>query len=168
MTISFINRIFYCIIVTIIFSLCVLVSSYGNGNGICEGKDETISCLIENYEELYSTNYSLFWNILHKAADKAQSCKSYLDVTRFMELVRVERRGAEFEEFFHEKIEKLCIKNTRCFFEGLSNLTLEEQTKIIDVLKNPIFEEQSAIRETFIKKKDKEKYKKITEIYLKQ
>jgi hypothetical protein len=135
------------------------------GNDLCVGNQATIECLMENAKELYSTNNSLFWDILNKAAKRAQDCESLSDVTRFMRLIRVQRDGA-FEEYFHKKVENLCISNSKCFFDAVASMTADDQTKIADMLLNPLFIDQSKITEVFRKNKDVKKYKQFVGIYL--
>jgi hypothetical protein len=120
------------------------------GNDLCVGNQATIECLMENAKELYSTNNSLFWDILNKAAIRAQDCESLSDVTRFMRLVRVQRDGA-FEEYFHKKVEYLCISNSKCFFDAIASMAADDQTNIAYILLNPLFVDQSKITEVFHK-----------------
>jgi hypothetical protein len=135
------------------------------GNDLCVGNQATIECLMENAKELYSTNNFLFWDILNKAAMRAEDCESLSDVTRFMRLIQVQRDGA-FEEYFHKKVENLCISNSKCFFDAIASMEADDQTKIADMLLNPLFVDQSKITDVFRKNKDVKKYKQIVDIYL--
>ena len=150
--------------ITTVISFCAWpIQTYGNN--LCVGNQATIECLMENAKELYSTNNSLFWDILNRAAKRAEDCESLSDVTRFMSLIRVQRDG-EFEEYFHEKVENLCISNSRCFFEALTSMASGDQTQIAYLLLNPLFIDRSKITETFYKNRDVKKYKQIVDFYL--
>jgi hypothetical protein len=160
---AFLKTIF-CFMTTITISFCIWPPQIC-GNDLCVGDQATIECLMENAKELYSTNNFLFWDILNKAAKRAEDCESLSDVTRFMSLIRVPRDGA-FEEYFHKKVENLCISNSKCFFDGLTSMVADDQIKIVDMLLNPLFIDQSKITEAFRKNKDAKKYKQIVGIYL--
>jgi len=154
----------FCFMTTIVISFCTWPTQI-RGNDLCVGNQATIECLMENAKDLYSTNNSLFWDILGKAAKRADDCESLSDVTRFMSLIRVPRDGA-FEEYFHKKVENLCISNSKCFFDALTSMAADDQIKIVDTLLNPLFIDQSKITEVFRKNKDVKKYKQIVGIYL--
>lgn len=151
--------------IALLFLIIFSIQSYGND--LCKGKQATIDCLMENAEELYSTNNPLFWDILNKAAERAQDCKSLSDVTQFMKIVRIPRDGA-FAEYFDEKIENFCISNSNCFFEALASMPKDDQISIIGMLLNPLFADQSKITEVFHKKRGVKKYEQLVELYLKK
>jgi hypothetical protein len=149
--------------------LCVLaltaVSTKGYANGLCSGANATLECLSDNFETLYSKNYSLFWDILHMSAKKAQQCKSISDVFRFLELVRLQTNNAEFNEFFNETIENMCVKNSKCFFDGSIRLNTQDQIQMVKRLKSSVFVDQTEITNIFKRNKNNEKYKKFVELY---
>jgi len=155
----------------IYFSISLLIygvfSSQSYGANLCRGNEATIGCLMEHAKELYSTNNQLFWDILNKASKRAQDCKSRSDVTRFMKIIRIKRDGV-FEEYFHEKMENLCVSNTKCFFNALISMTSDDQNKIIDLLLTPLFVDQSNITEAFHKIEGNKKYKRIVDRYQKK
>jgi coenzyme F420-reducing hydrogenase delta subunit len=76
------------------------------------------------------------------------------------------QRDGEFEEYFHEKVESLCISKSRCFFDALTSMASHDQTEIVYMLLNPLFIDRSKITETFFKNKDVKKYKQIVNFYL--
>jgi hypothetical protein len=142
---------------------CPIYTSQSYAKNLCTGNDATLECLIKNAEELKKSNRKLFWDIVVKAGKKAQDCTTPTEVSRFMEIVRIRLDGA-LMEFFSEKIEKLCISNAKCFFEALERLNAKDQKKVIEIISNPLFVDQSAITEVF--NKNNKKYKKIFELYL--
>jgi hypothetical protein len=155
-------RVFICLI--IIGALSLVVTSRSEGNGLCTEENATLKCLKQHAKELYANNNSLFWDILNRAALRAEKCAPISETAAFMELVRIERDGA-FEEFFHKKIEALCISKTDCFFEATAHLSTEDQVTIIDILANPLFFEQTQIAEAVDKKKDDNNFKGLVDIY---
>jgi hypothetical protein len=147
--------------------ICGFVSSQSYSADLCTGDQATIECLMKNAEELYSTNMQLFWDILNKASRRAQDCRSLSDTTRFMKIVRIQRDGA-FAEYFDEKMERFCVTNTKCFFNALISMPIEDQDKIIDLLLNPLFVDQTEITEAFYKNKGSKRYKRIVAAYQKK
>lgn len=145
--------------------ICIIFQSASYANGVCSGTSGTLDCLSENFTELYSANYSSFWKILHESASKAQKCETVTDAVHFMRLVHLNSNNAEFNEFFSETIENICIKNDKCFFESLLRLNKSDQNRIIKMLKYPLFIDQSSISETFSKWKNNKKYKKFVDLY---
>ena len=82
-----------------------------NGKSLCSGGNANINCLKENFSELYSSNYSLFWKILHNAAQKLKDHKSISDITIFMELSTVIKGNAEVTEYFSKVYENFFVSN---------------------------------------------------------
>ena len=136
------------------------------GGGLCSGYDATIECLIENAQALHSSNNPLFWEILDKSAKRARNCESVADVAGFMRIVDVPRDGL-FDEYFHKKIENLCISNPNCFFAALARMRAGEQAGIVGILINPLFVDRSEITQTVYKYRDVKEYENIVETYLK-
>lgn len=91
--------------------------------------NEALDCLKKNQYELVTTNQSLYWKIFNKAASRAERCNPVSDTARFMELVDI-ALGAASMEYFEEKIEKLCVEKSKCFFDALLLMKEEDQNKI--------------------------------------
>ncbi len=151
----------------ILVSFLLVNDSWCSDAKLCEGKQATLDCLMDHSYELYETNIDLFWKILNTAAKRAEECKTISDVTRFMKIVNVPRDGA-FEEYFHEKVEKLLVKNDKCFFDALTSMPGNNQVQIVGLLLNPLFVEQPEITKVFNKNKKNKKYKNVVNMYLKQ
>jgi hypothetical protein len=152
------------IYITILF-ICAVLSSQSYADGLCSGNNATLECLSKNFEKLYSANYSLFWDILHKAEKKAQHCNPVSDTVQLMELTHLKSINAEFNEFLTEKIEVMCVKHDKCFFKALIRLKEGDQLEIIRRMKNPLFAEQAAISDSFSRNKNNKKYRKIVDLY---
>lgn len=144
--------------------VCGAIPSVSYSAGLCTGGQATVECLMKNAHELYSTNMPLFWDILNKASKRAQECKSSSDGARFMKVVRIPRDGA-FAEYFNEKVERFCVENTKCFLNAVVSMPVQDQDKIVDVLLNPLFVDQTEITAALTKNQSTKKYKRVVEVY---
>jgi hypothetical protein len=147
-----------------IINLCDGQCCYGSD--LCIKNNATLNCLRDNFDNLYSTNYALFWSILKVAERKAISCKSTADTAAFLKLASIKSTNAEFNEYLSETIENLAIKKSKCFLDSLSTLDWDAMANIISLLKNPMFVEKQVIMKVFSKERNKKKYKRIMNIYL--
>lgn len=150
--------------VSLLICTTFLPISYADGD-LCSGSNATLDCLSKNLDKLYSANYRLFWDILHKAEKKVQKCMSVSDTVNFMKLAHLKSNNAEFNEFFSEVIENLCVKKSKCFFEAMVRLKDEDQLEVVKKLKTPLFVDQVAINDAFIRNKNNQKYKKVIYLY---
>lgn len=150
------------------FLLCSLLLSNGYADNLCSGKNATLECLSKNFQKLYSSDLKQFWKILHEAEKKALACKSTSETAKFMSLVRIENINTEFDEFFRETIENICAKNSKCFFEAVSSMPAADQSKIVNLLLESTFVDQTDITKVFKKYKSVKKYKSIVDMYLKK
>ena len=148
-----------------------LFSTYCFGNsvdklstGLC-AKDATIGCLRDNFDNLYRDDYSLFWEILRNAANKAAQCEYLEDTTAFLTLVKLEKGNAEVNEFFSRAIEQLCIEKTKCFFNALLGLDSPTRVLIFHKLRTPLFVDESEIDRVFLEARSNEKYNKLSDSY---
>jgi hypothetical protein len=153
------KKLFYSFLIFLFFA------TQGYSKELCSDENATLDCLSKNFDKLYHSNYKLFSDILHKAEKKVQQCSSISDVVKFMELIRIPSINAEFNEFFDETIENLCFDNSKCFFEAIIRLKKEDQIKIIDIVKTPIFVHSAGIKNVFNSYKDNKGYKDVTELY---
>ncbi len=140
-------------------------AQFCHGKELCMGDNSTLDCLKDNFDNLYTTDYVLFWRILRMAERDAVSCKSKSDTATFLKLAVVARTNAEFNEYFSEVIERLATSHPECFFDSLLLLDLDNATKIIMILKHPIFVEKQEIDNVFSKNMNKEKYRLLMDIY---
>jgi hypothetical protein len=151
-----------------ILILCsVLCPQYCWGKDLCTRENATLGCLKENIDNLYATNYSLFWNILRSAGKTALECQSISDTASFLELAHLKSKNAEFNEYISEILETLITKKPKCFFNSLSTLDNESILDVIKILKHPIFVSEKKIKNIFSKNSTIKKYKTIMDIYLK-
>jgi hypothetical protein len=140
-------------------------AQFCHGKELCIGNNSTLDCLKDNFDNLYTTDYALFWHILRSAERDAINCKSRSDTAIFLKLAAVARTNAEFNEYFNEVIERLATSHPECFFDSLLLLDLDNVTKIIMILKHPIVVEKQEIDTFFSKNMNKEKYRVIMDIY---
>ena len=146
-----------------IINLCDGQCCYGSD--LCIGNNATLNCLRDNFDNLYSTDYALFWRILKVAERKAISCKSTADTAAFLKLALVRNTNAEFKEYLSETIENIATIKPKCFLDSLSTLDPDAVTDVIALLKNPTFVEEQEIVKVFSKNRNIKKYKLIVDIY---
>ncbi|PKL52667.1 MAG: hypothetical protein CVV37_00265 [Nitrospira bacterium HGW-Nitrospira-1] len=165
---------FRLILLFLSFVMVCLTYSFGNAaetysKNPCLGEANLV-CLQDNFDKLYRENYPLFWKILHNAATKAQKCDSVEDTATFLRLVKLIRGSqatgsAEFEEYFSQTVEQLCIQKSKCFLDGLLMLDKSTRVLLIDMLRTPLFVDNSKIDRVFLDAKTNKKYRKISDIY---
>jgi hypothetical protein len=101
--------------------------------------------LERNFDELYEKNYSDFWKILHSSLMEAKSCYSIEVTSKYLNLASLSSNNAEFNEFFAESIEKLCLRSPRCFNEAKQTLHKSVQKKLNTMLNNPLFIDKESL-----------------------
>ena len=145
---------------SILFLCCLFIFC-----GDVHAENNKLEYLKNNFNNVYMSNYDQFWKILHDAQKKAESCKSIIDTAAFLSLVEIESTGAEFNEYFNETIEKLCVEQSRCFLDALA--TINEKSIILTVkrLKAPLFVDSSDIDDVFKRNKSVKKYNFIIKEY---
>jgi hypothetical protein len=105
----------------------------------CSGSSANLNCLAQNFDEFYEKDYGLFWTILNKSAEEAKQCRSIKKIAEFLRLVRIKSNNAEFNEFFAQVTENLCVTSPRCFKRASKLLDKEDQKNLADMLNAPIF-----------------------------
>ena len=55
----------------------------------CSGDENQLTFLEKNFSELYLNDYSRFWDIVHKAAKKAQTCDSSIETATTLAIIKV-------------------------------------------------------------------------------
>jgi hypothetical protein len=101
--------------------------------------------LERNFDELYEKNYSYFWKILHSSIIEVNSCYSIEVTSKYLNLASLQSKNAEFNEFFAESIEKLCLSSPRCFHEANQTLHKSVQQKLNTMLNNPVFIDKDSL-----------------------
>ena len=156
---------FLITIVIIFISSCPLMA---HENSLCDGKSANLYCLKENFPELYSKNYGLFWNILHDATQKLKVHKNIPDIAAFMEISPIIKGNAEVAEFFSNICEEFCVSNPELCLEALTSLNDESKKSFLDRLRNPIYLSKIKIDNIFLKNKTIKKYHNIMSIYFQE
>lgn len=139
-----------------------------NGNSLCSGRSANLHCLKDNFPELYSTNYDLFWKILHDATEKLKVHKNTSDIVDFMKLSTVIDGNAEVTEFFSKICEEFCVSNPELCLGALIDLDDQSKKSVLDKLRNPIYLSKTKIDNVFEKNKTIKKYQKIVSLYFKE
>lgn len=152
--------------IILIFSLLLCFIFLNCGNMFAE--DNKLMYLKNNFNNLYQNNYKQFWQILAEVEKNAVNCESTDDTVAFLKLIEIDSTGAEFNEYFSEVIEKLCIEKPKCFLDSLSSLDTRAITRIVKRLKAPLFVDSKDIDAVFNKNKRVIKYDEIMKEYFRK
>lgn len=135
---------------TAIFRVSIVILALGSQTveaaTICPGSSANLKCLEQHFDELYAKDHSNFWAILNKSADEAKRCRSIKKTTEFLGLARIKIRGAEFEEFFAQTTENLCVSSPRCFKRASKLLDKESQKNLTAMFNTPLFVDREDLR----------------------
>lgn len=149
---------------------CILLpacASATDKRDLCLEDKNALTCLKNNFNELYTQNYRQFWEIAHRAASDARKCDSSANTAAFLDLVRIKSSNAEFNEFLGEVIERLVTENPNCFLAAVAKMDLGSQKLVMEKLRYPIFVERTMI-ENALRAESNEKYKSIVNLYFEQ
>lgn len=128
--------------------------------------DFSLSCAIDQFDKLYSDDYDRFWFIFRTAGQNAIGCVSIESVDSFLEVAKVKKGNAEFNEYFCEVIEKKLIKeNPDCFIKSMTNISDEAKMVIIRDLQHPLYIQKTEIDRIMEELKKDDQYKEIIELY---
>jgi hypothetical protein len=111
----------------------------------CSNSSDKLNCLKANFHSLYHNNYTEFWSILHKSADEVKQCASSTKTAQFLGLVAIQSNNAEFNEFFSDIVEELCVSSPTCFCTGVSHLSDENQQMLRIMLDTPLFFDKKSL-----------------------
>jgi hypothetical protein len=113
---------------------------------LCSDASANLKCLKQHFDEFYAQDYNRFWLILNKSADEAKQCRSIRKTVEFLDLARIKIRGAEFEEFFAQTTENICVSSPHCFKQASKLLDKETQRKLATMMDNPTFVDREVLR----------------------
>jgi hypothetical protein len=108
----------------------------------CEERSDSsqrLSYLKENFVEFYRKDYYAFSEVLHSALKEARQCRPIEKTAEFLSLTELKSVNAEFNEFFAESIENLCLTSPECFNEASLLLPVATQERLNFFLNNPVF-----------------------------
>lgn len=105
----------------------------------CSGSLANLKCLERNFDKFYAQDYDHFWTILNKSADEAKQCQPIKKTAEFLGLARIKTGNAEFNEFFAETTENLCVSSPRCFKRASKLLDKESQKNLAARFDTPTF-----------------------------
>ena len=121
-----------------------------------------ILILLNNFQDLYRTDYNKFWKIIRDSEKSVVDCNPLEKTAQFLSLARVKKGNAEFNEYFMAILERHLIKNNpNCFFQTLLVVDEKSQKVIIRDLKHPIYTDLNHIELVFNDYRKSEKYKEI-------
>jgi hypothetical protein len=92
-------------------------------------------------------------------------CKKSSDVKEFMDLVSLNPRSAELDEFLSDKIERFVVKNPPCALKGIQGLTASSRSAVLQRLRRPDFVEESQIRKVFSDAQASSAFKALADDY---
>ena len=120
----------------------------------------------KDLNDLYASDYDLFWKDWDRSKEKAVSCTDYSYTAEFLTNAIVTLRNAEVTEANGEVIESLALKKAECLLAALIKLEKEDQRKIIrHFIVAPIFNEPAVIKRALEKYWNLDKYTQIKELY---
>lgn len=124
-----------------IVSLGALVFSIQTveADAICSASSANLRCLEQHFDEFYAQDPDHFWEVLHKSADGVNQCRSVKKTAAFLCLVRIKTGNAEFDEFFAQTTENLCMSSLGCFKRASRLLDKEIQKNLAAMLDKPLF-----------------------------
>lgn len=64
----------------------------------------------------------------------------------FLKLIDIPQHNAEFQEFFAEEIESMCVRQTQCFRSALQLMDQSSRQRILKALSEPIFFDKMAVQ----------------------
>lgn len=133
-----------------IFMMGIVVLVFGSQTveaaTTCSGSSANLKCLEQHFDEFYAQDYDHFWMILNKSADEAKQCRSIKKTTEFLRLARIKTGNAEFNEFFAETAESLCVSSPRCFKRASKLLDKESQKNLAARFNTPTFVDREDLR----------------------
>lgn len=126
-------------------AICFILCGYLPKAIDCSTNSIDLSYFEYNFDDLYKKDYSNFWKILYNLLMDAERCNSIEATSKFLNLANITSINAEFNEFFAENIEKLCLNSPMCFHKANKTLNESVQIKLNMMLNNPIFIDRSSL-----------------------
>ena len=118
--------------------------------------------------QLYATDYKVFWKQWNELKEKALSCKDHAAMSKFLSNALIMLRNAEVSEANAEVIEATCLNKPICLLESLLRMKTEEQDEILKFfIAAPIYHDPQEIRKSLEKHWNLQKYRTIKERYQK-
>jgi hypothetical protein len=154
------------LIIILLGCACYCFASETQTNNICPETPPSLKCFKEKFNQIYQSNYDLFWDTYNLYRGKAETCDNLNITTNFLELAYYIGGNAEVEEGFHEFCENLILSKTKCFLDA----TLLLQDKPLDVLiksyvSNSLFGQDEQINEALNKYSNEKEYVRFFNIY---
>lgn len=155
---------FFNILIQVIIAICLASTA---GASLCSDKNTSYSCLFNNFDRLYKTDYERFWEIVHSKELEASKCTQENQTIEFLNFVSIKTENIEFIEYLSQALEKLLLNNHKCFFNAALKLTPKTRKLLIIKLKYPLFHDQKEIDEIFNQAMKDKKYKQLSKQYFK-
>lgn len=133
------------IFAAILISMSVSPPSKASDAKVCGKYSSNQDCLVNNFSELYHSDYKLFFNTVHGLEAEAKKCKSKRAMILFAELLKFIEGNAEVGEYFSEEIEIIFVKKPKCILDVVDSLSAASNTKLFSILRTPTFQNADAI-----------------------
>lgn len=130
------------------FGFLVLMVSptiFTYASGLCGEHREDLACVKKNFDILYAKSYERLWQKLHKTRDAAKKCDSVKATAEFLGLADIGKGNAEFEEFFAETVEQVCVEHPQCFMAAALQIDSGTRVALKTKLEKPLFHDRTDI-----------------------
>ncbi len=149
----------------VFISLAIALSAAGNAYARsekpCSGKNETLECLKENFQDIYEGQYFKFLLIFNKAEIAALSCNSGEKTATYLGIAPKIGKNMEVEDGFKDILETKFLKEkTVCLLDAL--LLSDDNVKEIILekyLTKPRYLKKEEVDAILSRYMDQEKYK---------
>jgi len=155
------------IILSLALALSVANDTYARSEKPCTGKNETLECLKENFQDVYEGQYFNFLIIINKAEAAALSCNSIEKTAAYLDIATKIGSNLEVEYGFKDFIEtKLLKEKTACLLDALL-ISGDNARGIIlgKYLKEPRYLKNKEVDALLSRYVEQEKYKEMLTRY---
>ena len=98
-----------------------------------------LQSVFQLYPTIYRESPEYFWMVLNQSRNRALRCTSVKEIEGFLQIVNLPSQGADLEEFISESVEKLCVKQQKCFNQAMSLLDGTTRRNVKRKLKTPLY-----------------------------
>ena len=155
----------------IFLSLAIALSAasdvYARSEKPCSGKNETLECLKENFQDIYENQYFKFLLIINKAEVAALSCNSDEKTAAYLGIASKIGGNLEVADGFKDILETKFLKEkTACLLDAL--LLSDDNVKEIILgkyLTKPRFIKKEEVDALLSRYMGQEKYKELLKRY---
>jgi len=152
----------------VILSLLIVLLSCSTACSACNNDRDVFDCLKAEISKKNKSGikyWENFWIVYQEADKKASQCIDIKDTASFFEAGAM-KYGEATSEYFTESIEKLFVKNPKCFFDAVLLLQEKQRNKIVEYIALPTFTgDQEMLDKKVLKFQKIKKYKEVADLY---